>query len=170
MNRILTAPAPPLVLHAETAADLMTSNPISVRDTATLHDAIGFLSDRRLSAAPVVDTAGRAVGVLSRTDVLRRDRAHLEHPDLEAEDRPHTHDGEFLPRGFQVERVDRTLVRDVMTPVVLSVAPETPAGLVARQMVTLKVHRLFVIDHQGILVGVVSATDVLRGLQPKRNG
>jgi CBS domain-containing protein len=66
--------------------------------------------------------------------------------------------------GFQVEVADRTPVRDLMTPVVFSVRPETPARQVIEQMLHLRVHRLFVIDKDGVLVGVVSMTDVMRRL------
>jgi CBS domain-containing protein len=44
------------------------------------------------------------------------------------------------------------------------VAPDTLAGKVVSEMVSLKVHRLFVVDDDGILVGVISALDVLRHL------
>jgi CBS domain-containing protein len=48
---------------------------------------------------------------------------------------------------------------------VLCVCPETPAAEVVDQMLRLNVHRLFVVDEDGVLVGVVSATDVLRHLR-----
>jgi CBS domain-containing protein len=56
-------------------------------------------------------------------------------------------------------------VRDIMTPVVFSVTPETSAREVIEQFRSLKVHRLFVVDHDGALVGVISALDVVRGLR-----
>jgi len=37
-----------------------------------------------------------------------------------------------------------------------------PASFVIEEMVGLKVHRLFVVDETGVLVGVISALDVLR--------
>jgi CBS domain-containing protein len=51
-----------------------------------------------------------------------------------------------------------------MTPVVFSVTPKTPGRRVIKDMVDLKVHRLFVVDDSGVLVGVISALDVLRFL------
>src|SRR5438876_12353514 len=65
---------PTLGLTAETAAELMTSNPVSLRDTATLAEAIALLTDKGLSAAPVIDAAGHPIGVLSRRDTLAPDR------------------------------------------------------------------------------------------------
>ena len=55
--------------------------------------------------------------------------------------------------------------RDVMTPAVFSVPPDTPAATVIRRLLALKVHRLFVVDEDGVLVGVISAADVLRHLE-----
>jgi len=76
---------PRLALHAETAADLMTANPVSVREDATLREALGLLIDKGYSAAPVIDRAGRPVGVLSRSDLLVHDRETAEHLRAEPE-------------------------------------------------------------------------------------
>jgi CBS domain-containing protein len=45
------------------------------------------------------------------------------------------------------------------------VSPQDPADRVVREMVELKVHRLFVVEDNGTLVGVISVLDVLRHLQ-----
>ena len=166
-----TAPseaAPLLCLRAETAADLMTPSPVSVRADASLREAIALLIDRGYSAAPVIDEAGRPVGVLSRTDVLIHDRERVEHPVPLAEyyAAELLTDDESLGEGFQVERVDPTRVRDVMTPAVFAVGPDASPARVVREMLRLRVHRLFVVDNGGVLIGVISALDVLRGLQP----
>jgi len=157
-----TAPAGAAVLQARTAAELMTPNPLSLREDVTLREAIAFLVDRNISGTPVIDEAGRPVGVLTQTDVLIHDREEVEHVPPEHEY------GNPLPRSwwdtFQVERVDTTLVRDVMTPAVFCVALETPAWNVVEQMRELNVHRLFVVDADGVMVGVITAMDVVRHL------
>ena len=164
-----TAIALPMTLDADTAADLMTPNPVSIRDRATTKEAAVLLIDKGISAAPVIDQAGRPVGVLSRTDLLIHNRETVEYlkppPKFFDEADLTTPAGEVLPGGFQVERVDRTRALDVMTPVVFSVEPETPAKRVVAEMLALKVHRLFVVDSAGVLVGVISALDILRHLR-----
>src|SRR5687768_15468225 len=134
-----TYPAEALALPACTAAELMTPNPLSLRDDITFREAIAFLVDRNISGAAVIDEAGRPVGVLSQTDVLIHDREEVEHIPPEVEY------GNPLPRSwwdsFQVERVDTTLVRDLMTPAVFCVAMDTPARNVVVQMRELNVHR-----------------------------
>jgi CBS domain-containing protein len=157
-----------MVLKAETAAELMTPNPISLRADATVREAVTLLTDKGFSAAPVIDHAGRPIGVLSRTDILVHDREKVEYaipvPDYYERTDVVTPAGEVLT-GFEVESVDKTTVRDMMTPVIFSVTPETPAAKVVADMIALKVHRLFVVDADGALVGVVSALDVLRFLE-----
>ena len=50
------------------------------------------------------------------------------------------------------------MVCDIMTPVVFSVLPDTSVEQVIEDMLGLKVHQLFVVDRDGILVGVISAS------------
>src|SRR5262245_21606428 len=70
MNASVTEVPERLKLCAETAAALMTPDPLSIREDATVHEAVSFLTDNGFSAAPVVDKAGRPVGVLSRADII----------------------------------------------------------------------------------------------------
>lgn len=148
-----------------TAGDLMTPNPVSIEASAPLAEVLAFLIDTGYSAAPVIDDAGRPVGVVSRTDIVVYDRAralspagvpgyygHAEPVATSGED-PSEAD---LPRNALVH------ASDLMTPAVFSVAPETPSLRVAEDMVRLNVHRLFVVDRAGVLVGVISALDLLR--------
>jgi CBS domain-containing protein len=159
----------PLFLDAETAVDLMTANPLSIRAAATLREAVAFLIDKGISGAPVIDSGGRPIGVLTQTDLLIHDRETVHYltpagADIEADTLLH----QGLREGFQIEEVDRTSVREVMTPVVFKVAPETPAGRVIEEILTRKIHRLFVVDANGVLVGVISSLDILRRLRSSK--
>lgn len=169
MSNVKAPSAPLLHLHAHTAADLMVSNLISLRVDANVREALVLLTDKGFSAAPVIDEAGRPVGVLSRGDLLVHDREKVDHlspgPTYFYEQDLHTRKG--APReGFQVENVDQTTVRDLMTPAIFAVSPDTPARKVVSDLLALHVHRLFVVDEAGVLIGVVTATDVLRHLRP----
>ncbi len=157
-----------LVLDASTARDLMTSSPITVSEDQVIGEAVAVLVDQGVSAVPVVDASGRPVGVLSRADVVRRDREEAgfcptgaDYFDVAKLELP----GGESARGFQLERIDGTPVSAIMTPDVFSVGPEVPADIVVQKMLDLGVHRLFVLDAGGALIGVVSALDVLRALR-----
>jgi CBS domain-containing protein len=116
--------------------DLMTENPVSVRHGITVRGAAAFLAEHGFGAAPVVNDAGRAVGVLSRSDVLLA-----------------------LNAG-----VEGAPVREVMTPGVIAVHPDAHALQVSEIMTRCMVRRVFVTDDEGVPVGVVSLSDLFRGL------
>ncbi len=175
LNQVCTLERPPLLLKARTAADLMSPNPMSLRATATAREAACFLTERCISAAPVINEAGEPVGVLSQTDLVvhaRERNDSLVTSEGYLEDFTEFVETPGAPRdvwsGLKVERVsDKTLVADLMTPTVFTVRLDAPAAQVVEDMLALRVHRLFVVDADGVLVGVVTATDVLRCLAPE---
>lgn len=147
-----------LARRSDTARGVMTDNPISIHEHATLKEAAAFLTNRGISAAPVINDAGRPVGVLSRTDIVQFSSGAAQTPKTL---------GEFVHEG--IDAGDQTLaksvvVRQIMTPGVLSVDLDTSLTQVIEIMLAGKVHRLFVTDYDGVLVGVISALDVLRCL------
>lgn len=117
-------------------SEVMTPNPVSVRHGITVREAAAFLAERGIGAAPVVNDAGRAVGVLSRSDVLLAVNAGLE----------------------------GAPVREVMSPGVIAVQPDAHALQASEVMLRCTVRRVFVVDDDGVPVGVVSVTDLFRGL------
>lgn len=164
--KLLAMTRPSLTLMADSAADLMSPNPVSLPADATVREALALFTDRGFGAAPVIDAGGRPIGVLSRTDLLIHEREQGRHPSVIDET-----DWDEIPSladrgGFSVEMVDSTPVRDLMTPVVFTVGVDVPADQVVKQMLSLKVHQLFVVDDDLTLVGVITALDVVRHLQP----
>src|SRR5207248_7441300 len=106
------------------------------------------------------------IGVVSRSDILLHEReSHVT-----ASAVPHFYRTADLSTAAPAAAADscRTVpVSEIMTPVVFSVRPETPALRVIEELRAMKVHRLFVVDVSGVLVGVVSTSDVLRHLLPE---
>ena len=147
-------------------ADIMTRNPVSIEATASIQDLVAVLTERSISGLPVINETGRPVGVVSQADVLIHDREKREYL-LSVADTQDWGDPDARPskEGDASGRfaiADPTTVAEIMTPVVFSVTPDTPARKAIEDMVDMKVHRLFVVDKGGALVGVISPLDVLR--------
>jgi CBS-domain-containing membrane protein len=150
------------------AADIMTANPVSISDHASLQELVAVLTERSISGLPVIDAAGRPVGVVTQADVLIHDREKCEYavpaPDVrdwvDLESNPH----KLRDSGGRIMITDPAVVSDIMTPAVFSVSLDTPVRKVIEQLLDMKVHRLFVVDKGGALVGVISPLDVLRAV------
>ena len=170
MSSTLTVPdLVPLRLHAALAEDVMSPNPVSIREELTVHEAVVFLTERRISAAPVINEAGRPVGVVSEADILRHNREHADHlywlPQKLVDRELTLGSGEHLDdRSFEVEVPDVTRVKDIMNPVIYAVRRDTPIPDVVDQLVKRRIHRLFVVDEDGSLVGVITTLDLLSRL------
>jgi CBS domain-containing protein len=155
-----------LVLNLRTAAELMTPQPITVRANATVKQAIGVMVDSGVSALPVVDDDGRPVGVLSQTDIVIHDRNKQAHAVPEYYTTTNLlSGGTRMLTKVAFDGRDNTRVHQIMTPTVFAVRPDDPVTSVVTDMVAFKIHRLFVIDQAGTLLGVISAFDVLRKLR-----
>lgn len=57
--------------HTVAIRELMTTTPVTLRDSGTIRDAVGILAEGRFHSLPVVDDAGDLVGLVTTTDLLR---------------------------------------------------------------------------------------------------
>jgi CBS-domain-containing membrane protein len=141
-----------------TAADVMKSNPKSIGHRATARNTAKFFCANALDTAPVIDDAGRPIGVVSRTDLLeywgcRRDQLWT------------LVNGESACNSTNAgiyHGVAEPTVLQIMTPVVFCVPVDTPIRKVVQKILALEVRYLFVKDEHGVLVGAISVFDLLR--------
>lgn len=129
----------PRVEHRAAApvASIMARKVVCARPEMDTSEARRRMLERGVSGLPVVDAWGRAIGVISKTDLLAHEV---------------TADG------------GRALVRDVMTPLVFALSPDASIARAAALMAYEGVHRIVIVDAGGHLLGVVSSLDVARWL------
>lgn len=141
------------------AGDVMTAGAATVSGDATIADAARLMLQHRLSGLPVVDAAGRLVGMITETDVLRRTEIGTERS------RPGWVAMWLNPVMLAQEyvRARGRKVRELMTPRVVSIGPETPLEEVAEIMERTGYRRLPVV-RDGQVVGIVSRANFLLAL------
>ena len=159
-------------LESTTAAQATVREVATVRPSDTLADAAALFLREKISGAPVVDEAGACVGVLSASDLL--DAVKLQDEGVVLADGDYFRS--LLALGARAVRERLIEVREKSLPVaeqpvalfmtakVVSVREETPLVEVLREMVSLHVHRVVVLDARGGLAGVISTIDVMSAL------
>lgn len=115
---------------------IMTPSPLVVAQTDTPAQALHALLGRRVHGAPVVDGAGRLVGVVSMVDLANARKTAI--------------DGSVIT------------VADVMTSSPLTVDPGATVYEAAQRMVRHSVHRLIIVEEGMKPVGILSPLDLLR--------
>jgi CBS-domain-containing membrane protein len=137
---------------ATTVADVMTPRVISVTGSTGYKDIVGLLRRHRVSAVPVLDVAGRVVGVVSEADLLLKQAAPA------------------LPVGAvrlawrlrERSKASAVTAAELMTSPAVTVHADAEVAKAARLMRDRNVRRLPVTDTDGRLVGIVCRSDVLR--------
>lgn len=155
-----------LCLKARTVADMMTPDPVHIFDGSSLEDAARSLSERAFSAMPVLDADGQVVGVVSHTDIVRAIAEHRTGISLPLDSNADGEEPDRLEGTFDTQSSGSPRVRDIMTHACYSVRPTAPVTAAIDAMAEQGVRRVFVVDEHNMLVGVVSAIDVIELLAP----
>jgi CBS domain-containing protein len=122
-------------------AELMQTNLKTINVDATIADAVVAFAQSQVSALPVLDRLGRAVGVVSTREILKAESA--------------------CDSPLMRERLfEQTRVLEIMTPWPTTIDADLDVRQAAQEMLYLNVQRLFV-EFDGALVGVISQTDVV---------
>lgn len=141
------------------ARDVMTESVICIDVKESVFDAAELLLGAGVSAAPVVNDKGAVVGIVSEADLIKRTEigtatkkswlARLLDSEVSA------------ARDFVGANTRR--VADVMTKDVATATEDTPLSELVELMDRRSVKRIPIV-RDGVLVGVVSRSDLLRAL------
>jgi CBS domain-containing protein len=131
--------------------DVMTTDVVSVRETAEYKEILAVLRELHVSAFPVLDPADRLVGVVSEADLLLKEVGQ------------EALAGYLIVSGRRGENAKAAGVTaaELMSKPPVTIGPEDTVAGAARLMHDRRVKRLPVVDDAGRLVGIVSRVDVL---------
>jgi CBS domain-containing protein len=145
------ASRPRRTLHRWQVRDVMTTDVVAVDLAASYKQVARLLTERVVSAVPVLDDDRHVLGMVSEADMLRK------------QERGHASPG----RGGRLRtRSDRTKAAahtagELMTAPAISIHADAHLGSAARLMNDHRIKRLPVVDAWGRLIGIVSRSDLL---------
>lgn len=134
-------------LASKQARDVMTQPAVTIEDDKPATEAVDLMLEKNVKRLPVVDSAGKLVGILSRSDVFHS--IMRECPNWAA----------FKGQKVLVEGV--RFVSDIMRRDTNSVLPDTPVEEVMRLIDCNDIQRICVVDKGGYFLGLISDRDLL---------
>jgi CBS domain-containing protein len=141
------------------AADVMTTDVITVTPETAVRDVATLLHSKRISGVPVVDAAGQILGIVTEGDLVLREAIAGEHPRswwLTLFDNPNV-----LARDYA--KTHGRFARDIMTTSVISVGPTATLPEIAKTLERRRIKRVPVIK-DGLLIGIISRSNLLQAL------
>jgi CBS domain-containing protein len=168
------------------ARDLMRRDVLTLSPEDAIEAALRIFEESHIGGAPVVDPAGRLIGVLTLSDVARTE--HVEDGRIQAQPsrfelaeevgEEETEDPDpnaifFSKENYSAALLGRERVADWMAREVISVRPDAGLAEICEVLVGQGIHRVFVTEGERLL-GVVSSMDVVRcvarELRPRSRG
>ena len=119
----------------ENVRTIMTQNPVTLGHDASIRDAVGIITKKKIGGLPIIGRDGALAGIVTERDVL------------------------------QVLGNERSLlkVEDIMTTTLRVTEPDCPIAKVTKDMTSYRFRRLPVVSDE-VLYGIVTATDIMRYL------
>jgi acetoin utilization protein AcuB len=124
----------------------MTRNPVLCSSDLPVNEAFDLMKKERIRRLPVVDKAGKLMGIVSDKDLLRVTPSPA--TTLSAYEIPYL--------------LSKVKVNDVMTKKVITVTEDTPIEDAARIMVDNKIGGLPVVGQDAVVVGIITETDIFK--------
>ena len=136
-----------------TVADVMTREVVTVGPEASFRDVVRLIEDRHVDALPVLDAAGKVVGIIDESDLLLKE---------EFADGPRGQSGSLWQRRRDRARASATTVQEAMSRHVVTVDAGATLAAAARLMHRNHVSGLPVVGADQRLEGIVTRSDLLR--------
>lgn len=148
-----------------TAKDIMTKDVVSVTPGTSIEKLSEILLANQISGAPVLDDAGKLVGIVTENDLIRQNkRLHI--PTVVS----------FLDAAIylessrkfeeEVKRVTATTVGEICERTVMTITEDAGLADIATIMSEKKLHLLPVVSG-GKVVGIVGKRDVVKAVARK---
>lgn len=125
--------------------NIMSNDLVCAYEDLELVALTGLMVRHRIGCIPIVDRIGRAIGLVTKTDLVE----HLD---------------EYIHGSLGEHRPAIKRAKDVMMPLALTLPDTATLSQVANMMVLEDVHHVLIVTDGGFLVGVVSAKDIVRWL------
>jgi CBS domain-containing protein len=153
-TRLLNAGSCRQVMRMKTVKDVMSAPAVWVSETASFREIVTKLRECRVSAFPVLDADGKAIGVVSEADLLLKEAVA---------DKPNVVRRLLAGIVHHAARAKAggVTAADLMTSPAVTIGPDEKVEHAAKLMYDRKVKRLPVVDRAGRLVGIISRSDVL---------
>ncbi|BAK72632.1 MAG: HPP family protein [Arcobacter sp.] len=122
--------------------DIMTRDVFSLDNKATIEDAYNFLKDNKITQAPIIDFGKKIIGMINKKIIL-----NLLMEDIE-----------------NIKSILNKKIEDIYLPEVITSEPLSEVRTVVKVMLDFKLEAIPIVDEDGILLGIVSQTNILKAV------
>ena len=144
------------IMDSRTAKDIMTTPAHCLQTDMDLVQAAQFLADKHFSGAPVVDSEGKIVGVISEKDFLAKMGMGKSTSFMQIV--AHC----LNNKGCMATTLRNHSLKEIMTSPAITAGPEISTSAISALFTDRQVNRLPIIDAEGRPMGIVTRTNLVQ--------
>jgi len=159
-----------MALESILLKDIMSQNVISVKKDTSLKELMELFLNNEISGVPVVNEDDVAIGIVSKSDIIRSEKeigekirkemSDAERPFCESSDAGYSQ----FDVSFQEATYCTSLVANIMQPTVISLEENDTIVKAINVMVTNRIHRVCVNRKNGKVAGIISTFGILKAI------
>jgi CBS domain-containing membrane protein len=136
------------------AGDIMSTPIQSIHQDVELVDAAAMLAEKNISGAPVVDLAGKVIGVVSEKDFLKEMGVGMAPSFMQIANHC------LNDKSCMINKLRKRTVSDIMTSPAITAGPEFTVRQISALFIEKGINRLPIVSAEQCPMGIVTRTDL----------
>ena len=150
-------------MNDKKAKDIMTTDVIVANKNDNIANVANLLIKEKIGGLPVVDEENKVVGIISETDIMKKE-SHVDSPRM----LNFLQGIIFLDDMKKFEDEMRTIaaykVEDLMSRDIITVNENDTFDYVANVMINKSINRVPVVDEENFLKGIICRYDIIKAM------
>lgn len=150
-------------MNNKIAKDIMTTDVIVANREESIVNVAKLLIKERIGGVPVVDEDNKVVGIISETDIMKKEQ-HVEAPHIINFFQGLIFLDDYKKMEEEFKEIAAYKVKDLMSTDIVTVNEEDNFDDVANIMIKKSVNRVPVVDKEHKLKGIICRYDIIRAM------
>lgn len=150
-------------MNDKRAKDIMTTDVIVANKNDIIANVANLLIKEKIGGLPVVDEESKVVGIISETDIMKKE-SHVDSPRM----LNFLQEIVFLDDMKKFEDEMRAIaaykVEDLMSKDIITVNENDTFDYVANVMINKSINRVPVVDEENVLKGIICRYDIIKAM------
>ena len=150
-------------MNEKKAKDIMTTDVIVAKKGDTISKVANILISGKIGSLPVVDDDNRVVGIISETDIIKKEKKVHSTPFINVLEGIIFLD-DFNKMEQDLKRIAAYKVEDLMSKNIVKVYEDDAFDIVANIMISKSINRVPVVDEDNKLKGIICRYDIIKAM------
>ena len=150
-------------MNDKRAKDIMTTDVIVANKNDIIDNVANLLIKEKIGGLPVVDEENKVVGIISETDIMKKE-SHVDSPRMLNFIQGIIFLDDMKKFEYEMRAIAAYKVEDLMSKDIITVNENDTFDYVANVMINKSINRVPVVDENNFLKGIICRYDIIKAM------